>query len=183
MLNTQKGQYQGNFIGRFADGLVPELSRFIYSNESSSIFNLFDEILELLSGELAERNFQGPFCIDAFLYRAQNGDIALKPIVEINPRYSMGRVALEVNRFVATGCSSLFTIFSAKDLKKTSFVNLKDFVESLEQAYPIERKGKPLAKLTNGVIALTEVKEDSQFVAVLAVAKKKSELMAMLGMN
>jgi len=42
--------------------------------------------------------YRGPVGVDAFLFRDDSGGLRLKPVVEINPRYTMGRVAVELVR-------------------------------------------------------------------------------------
>jgi len=51
---------------------------------------LYGEIFSLLEAELQHVGFVGPVSIDALVYRTPQGDRRLKPVVEINPRYTMG---------------------------------------------------------------------------------------------
>ncbi len=66
-----------------------------------------------LAGWAAGHGYEGPLGIDAYLYRDPGGEIALRPFCEINPRYTMGRVALELRRQIAPGCNLLFEIIKA----------------------------------------------------------------------
>jgi hypothetical protein len=40
-------------------------------------------------------DYTGPLCVDAMVHRRPNGTLALKPVVELNVRLSMGRIAWE----------------------------------------------------------------------------------------
>ena len=51
----------------------------------------------------AKVNFIGPVGIDAFVYRDATSVTRLKPVVEINPRYTMGRVLVELMKQTARG--------------------------------------------------------------------------------
>lgn len=56
-----------------------------------------EEVLEpALQDWLGE--YRGPVGVDAFLFRDSAGELRLKPVVEVNPRYTMGRVAVELGR-------------------------------------------------------------------------------------
>jgi hypothetical protein len=48
--------------------------------------------------------------VDAFLYRDEAGAVCIKPVVEINPRYTMGRVAVELARFTAPNAVTSLTV-------------------------------------------------------------------------
>ncbi len=53
---------------------------------------------------LAAAGFRGPFAVDAFVYRDAAGRDAVRPLVEINPRYTFGHVAHALGeRLGATG--------------------------------------------------------------------------------
>jgi hypothetical protein len=58
-----------------------------------------------LEQRLQRAGFRGAIGVDAFVYRDRDGALRCKPVVEINPRYTMGRIAHEIRRQVAPGCS------------------------------------------------------------------------------
>jgi hypothetical protein len=47
----------------------------------------------LVGERLAAAGFRGPFSIDAYTHRDRGGEIAVRALVEVNPRYSFGHVA------------------------------------------------------------------------------------------
>jgi hypothetical protein len=50
----------------------------------------------------------------AFLYRTGEGDVALRPLVEVNARYTMGRVALALERRLYPGTRALWMHLPAR---------------------------------------------------------------------
>lgn len=55
------------------------------------------------AGELAQRGYFGPLGIDALRYRDTQGVERLRPLQDINARYTMGRLALGFRRLLAPG--------------------------------------------------------------------------------
>lgn len=49
--------------------------------------------------EVQRRGYFGPLGIDAMLYRDADGQTRLRPIQDVNARWTMGRLALELRRF------------------------------------------------------------------------------------
>lgn len=112
--NNRQGQFRSATVfGRLSDALNPELRRALYegSPRVGHLVEFLGTVLEpALEVLLAEKQFEGPLGVDAFFYRASDGKPRLKPVVEINPRYTMGRVALELARFNRSGAETTLTI-------------------------------------------------------------------------
>ena len=100
---------------------------------------------------LDEAGFTGPFGIDAFIYKLADGSLAARPICEINPRQTMGRVALELARFVAPSRGLQFS------LEKASLDLVSDF--------DLGKSGK----LERGSLILNEIDENSAFAVKLEI--------------
>jgi len=96
VINDAAGRYMGTFVHhKWTSGLEPELTEFLF--RESGVMQLYkDEIPKLLLN-LVDRNFRGNFGIDAMVYRGEDG-LKLRKVVEVNPRMTMGRVALELLR-------------------------------------------------------------------------------------
>ncbi len=101
--NTRKGQFRSATVAeRFTDFLRKDERRALFEKSSRRglLMDFVEEVLEPGLSELVGKyGYVGPLGIDAFLYRDRMGSLRLKPVVEINPRYTMGRVALELTRF------------------------------------------------------------------------------------
>lgn len=94
--NNSRGQFISAHVGSsWGKGLPNEILRWI--NEKDRLHLYQDTIPELLFEKLSPTGFTGALGIDAYLFKNQETkEIELMPICEINPRVTMGRVALEM---------------------------------------------------------------------------------------
>ena len=103
--------------------------------------------------------FEGPLGVDAYLYRSPNGELQHRIACEINPRFTMGRVALDLRRHIAPGHGLKLEILKAEDLAKNPPPpNLQD------------------GKISAGSLVLNEIHPDTRFAARITVAKQQSFL-------
>ncbi len=119
------------------------------------IHQVFDHIRKHLGKELDAVGYHGPIGIDAFLYR-EAGMMRMKPVVEINPRYTMGRLTLELMRFVAPGRHGLLRLINRAQLQTAGYSTFSDYAASETAFHPVERSGQPTARLTSGIIPLND---------------------------
>ncbi|MAS91671.1 MAG: hypothetical protein CMO55_00620 [Verrucomicrobiales bacterium] len=159
-LVQDSGAYRGSrcFI-KTCEGLSPELSRFLmehalpqYESDSPFITAVFDWLRSV--------GYRGPMGIDAYVFREPSGNLGLRPACEINPRYTMGRVALELRKQIASGYGLEFRILRASDPEANS------------DAAIIDSKGK----MSGGSLILNDLHSDSRFAAKIKVAKKAADL-------
>ena len=97
---------------------------------------VYAEIFWRLETELRGVDFVGPVSIDAFVYRTSKGECRLKPIVEINPRYTMGRVLVELMKHAAPGTSGRFRLVSRAQARKEGFGDLPEYGRALTGRLP-----------------------------------------------
>lgn len=89
------GRYRGTRVTRPTDDLSPELLRFLYSGGAQQLRKRFRALGFWVGDRLADAGYFGPAGIDLLVYRGRDG-LGIKPIVEINPRFTMGHVALSL---------------------------------------------------------------------------------------
>jgi uncharacterized ferritin-like protein (DUF455 family) len=101
--NNPRGQFQAVSCGpRLTRGLDSALARFLHER----VFPIYEGgLAERLGRRLEQAGFLGAIGLDALVYRDRQGELRCKPVVEINPRHTMGRIAFEIRRQVAPGCS------------------------------------------------------------------------------
>ena len=106
LLNDARGQFEGNWAETHHHKRIPSkvVARFAAAADVSwLLLGFYASLFELLAEELRRREFTGALSIDAFIYRDAAGQIRLKPVVEINPRYTMGRVTVELMKQAGQG--------------------------------------------------------------------------------
>jgi len=120
-LYTQNGQYQGSQVTLKWGNLFPlEIRTFLF--QECRFEHYYKEVLtEQLSEQFSD--YSGPIAIDAFVYK--EGDLLkLRQVVEINLRYSMGRVAHALMQ--RTGKGGIFQIVKKEDPRPESTIPLND---------------------------------------------------------
>ena len=107
MRNDAAGRFRGVRVVGDWEGLLetvePEVAAFL-EEEDEGIFS------RKIPGHLRELlpEYSGPVGVDSMVYRRAEGALALRPVVEVNVRFTMGRVALELARqFGTSGCGDL----------------------------------------------------------------------------
>lgn len=93
MENDAAGRFVGIRVGgKWGSGLDPELAEFLF--REARVMDWYQEkVPAALATVLA--GYAGPLCVDAMVHRGADGRLALKPVVEVNVRFSMGRIAWE----------------------------------------------------------------------------------------
>lgn len=105
LYNDPRGQFVASSCHpKFGTQLPGEVGRFLMEKRAGrSPLEIYDQALpKLLEPRLRAAGFCGALGVDAFVYE-QEGQLMLQPVVEINPRYTMGRLTYELSRRVAPG--------------------------------------------------------------------------------
>ena len=176
MLTDLRGQYQASLCSaRFAQGISSELARFFQGErgEPKRLDRVCQEVARALHPRFADTDFVGPVGIDAFVFRDAEGALRLKPIVEINPRYTMGRVALELMKRAAPGSSGCFQIVSRSMLRKLQLEGFEALAARLAELFPRELSG---GHLRFGVVCLNDPRRVREYLAVWLVSSQATHL-------
>lgn len=148
------GQYLGTWLGPVASGLDPGLRRFLYGGgrDPRWIDGVLGAVARALAPELA--GFPSGVGVDAMVYRRPDG-LRLLPLLELNPRVTMGRVALALRPRLAPGVPARFDLLP-----------------------PARVRVRPVATerglLVDGVLPLTDPTTARRWVAVLTVGRGAS---------
>ncbi len=118
---------------------------------------------------LAGRGHQGPVGIDAMVVR--DGDrLLLAPLVEINPRWTMGRVGLALSRSLGGGASGRFFVLRDADLPGAGA--LRDRAEAWERAAPLQTDAG--RRWTAGRLLLTDPATATGAIAAVELGSPQS---------
>ncbi len=110
-----QGQYLGHHLGAMHSGLDKDLLRFIHGDgkDSQRMRRLGNQVADVVGKALQSVGYTGPAGIDAMIVRTSNG-YKIRPIVEVNPRYTMGRIAHELSKYVHPKSKGWFGILPTK---------------------------------------------------------------------
>ena len=95
------------------------LRRFLMEDRGRRVEATADWLQLQLTPELSSREFSGFFGVDAMVCQTSEGSYELKPVVELNPRITMGHVALEFKSKVAPSVEAEFRVLNRTDWQKT----------------------------------------------------------------
>ncbi|MDF1816580.1 MAG: DUF455 family protein [Verrucomicrobiales bacterium] len=155
-----QGRYLGSIsANKFCKGLPEELARFLMT-EALPFFDEAGPLAMSLHNWLNDLGYSGPVGIDSYVYRTRNGDYAVRPVCEINPRYTMGRVAHEIRRAVSPGCSVKFQI----DRNPPRLREVKPEINPAN------------GKICSGTFCLNEIHPATCFSAIISVDKNPENL-------
>jgi len=180
LLNNARGQFRGIYLHRFDKNAPQEIIRFLMTpaNGRPRLYDYVENaLLPSLRGALSNASFQGPLSIDAFVYRSPGGFLKLKPIVELNPRVTMGRVASEVGRRMSTASFGLFEIVSLSRLKRSNVSSFADYLDTLSDETP-RMEGD---RIVCGSIAFGEPRFAESFLPMLHVRRSSEEFESLIG--
>lgn len=111
------GGYRGSISrGKFCRGMEPALARYLM-DECLPLYEEAGPLATDLAVWARARGYEGPLGIDAYVHRSSGGGLALRAICEVNPRHTMGRVALELKRRIAPGRDLALSILKREDLR------------------------------------------------------------------
>jgi uncharacterized ferritin-like protein (DUF455 family) len=105
LVNTEGGQFRAVEFGvKFLEGVCPEVARFLMERPAARMACYDEELRETLEARFREAGYEGPVGVDAFVYRdAADGEMRLRRVAEINARYTMGRLVVELARKFSDG--------------------------------------------------------------------------------
>ncbi|MGJ8657228.1 MAG: DUF455 family protein [Akkermansiaceae bacterium] len=124
VINDPAGRYLGTFVHhKWTSGLEPTLTEFLF--REAGVMQLYKVEVPKLLGELLDDDYRGNFGVDAMVYEAE-GDLQLRKVVEVNPRMTMGRVALELLRKSGFAGAGFYQI-----LRKSKLGDIGEWLEML----------------------------------------------------
>ncbi len=131
--------------------------------------HFYDEVLpHHLAIALADSGFRGWLGVDAFLHRDEAGRIRLRPVVEINPRCTMGRAALEARRFATSDSPVAWRIFYQRHAREAGVRTLAEFAATIRTAHPATLED---GLLRSGAVVLNDPALAETFLGVLFAGK------------
>jgi len=184
LINDARGQFVANFAESHHHKRIPSkvISQFTgVPDISSRLLGFYDELLAQLETELRAVDFIGPLGIDAFVYRDADRSTKIKPIVEINPRFTMGRVLVELMRQTCQNSVGVFQLINPAQLRRGGFENFSGYARNLEEKFPLKFEGAPVPRIREGALCLNDPSTVQTCLAVFRVGRSLDELLTSSG--
>lgn len=186
VLNLSNGQYAGSCVGRFMSGLDEACLRFWHDRGSAEVGGV-DELLNraarFVGEQLIGRGYSGPFGIDAFVYEDNEGSYKVFPIIEINPRHTMGRISLSLAKRMSPGRVGCWFHIPAHWLSRlhvNSFVELREKWRVILPLKTFSKSGGTL--VMSGLLETTPAEQCSSLWTCFVVGRDHAEMSEQLGL-
>jgi len=174
LLNDARGQFIANFAEPHHHKRIPAKIISLFrepADISNRLLEFYGEVFSALKIELRGIDFTGPIGIDAFIYGTESGALKLKPIVEINPRYTMGRVLVELMRQTFQNSFGSFRLANAAQLRAEGFENFPAYAQMLAEKFPLQLEGEPLPRIRAGALCLNDPATAQVCLAIFQVSR------------
>lgn len=161
-------RYVGSVLGQpFAD-LPILLKRFLVEDGFARLKQLEQWLRPRLDAALATVDYHGPFGVDVLVAGNVETGFTIKPLVELNPRHTMGMVALRLEKRIATGRSAQFLLLTKRQIRTLGFASFSELADSLASAHPVEHAQSGMHA---GFIPLADPAQARRLLPVLAVGR------------
>lgn len=108
MENDGSGRFLGTRVyPKWGTGIDPDVARFLFSE--ANVMQCYRRDIPQALSELL-KGYVGPVGVDAMVYRRGDGSLGFRPVIELNVRMTMGRVALELQKKSKAGSSGRLRI-------------------------------------------------------------------------
>jgi hypothetical protein len=127
---SSTGSYRGALIGHWTRGLAPEIARVVHGGVGKGVVHNALMDAGLFIGERAHAmGYRGPLGIDAMLVQTDEGP-KLMPILEVNPRYTMGRLAIAIRK--RCGQQGCWFFIGTRDIAAAGYSSHEEFIGAVE---------------------------------------------------
>lgn len=133
-VTDRRGQYQSTLLGDPLRELSEHLKRSVIGpGRGWRMFEHLESCAQFVGQALHEAGHEGPAGVDALVYQDAKGRYVLKPIVEVNPRYTMGHIALRIARALSSREQRSFRIVSKALAAREGAESLAEYAAALPQ--------------------------------------------------
>ncbi len=154
-------EYRGAYLGRRIPGLQSGQASFFHQ-----ILPHWKRFLRDLGMAVRQKGYQGPLGVDACLWKDRGGNLKFKPLIELNPRWTMGRVALDLEKYLAPKTNAGWFFIPLRIVREKGYGDFEEFASYLKKKYPIQFSGTK--RIESGVVFTNDPKRAQSVLTVLA---------------
>ena len=180
-LTDARGAYRGAYLGAPDQDIPNELRGFIYQGEHGMrwIHEIGESIGRALRPHLVAQGFSGRAGIDMMVVRDREGHLKVRAPLELNPRSTMGHIALALGTRLKTKTKSVWLLLGRRDLKTSGCSDFADLFDRLSGALPKETIGEP-PRIHRGIFATNDITRARRNLSVVLVAPSMKDIHATL---
>lgn len=120
-------EYRGTWLGSSRAGFTPAELRWLHeAGPCGRPVERIEEVARACAAALQTAGLRGNAGVDAFLWRSSDGTYRVRAVGEVNPRWTMGRVALALERRMGQGRSGAWLFVPAR--QKDAVAQVGDIV-------------------------------------------------------
>lgn len=180
LMNDHRGQYAANWAEPSHRTRLPvAVSRALHGpfDVANAVLRWYEMLRTELESRLAERGFRGAVGVDAFVYRSVDGSARLKPVVEVNPRHTMGRLTLDLMRRTVSGSCGMFRLVNRSALKTAGCAGLAEFAAKLTRQMPLRLDQANGTRIRSGAVCLTDPEAAKAGLAVFMTGRSRDDIL------
>lgn len=180
LVNDHRGQFQANWaVPNRSRGIPAEVSHLFGDVRGfpEKMTEYYGQVFAALQKQLQQAGYAGPVGLDAFAYRTSQRALRLKPIVELNPRYTMGRLTLELMKHTAPGSFGVFRLINRGALRSAGFETFSDHGRARKRELPVLLAGEPVARIAQGLVCLNDPTVAEVVLATFRVGRSLKDIL------
>lgn len=165
-ITGSQNEYRGTYLGKKLTGFAkPDL------HAIHTLFSNWRPFVADLGRRLQTEGYRGPAGVDALIWRDPQGKLKLKPLVELNPRWTMGRVALELEKKLKPGVQGLWAFLPVRAIQKQGYETAEHFAKKFIERYPLKlaEVGGGERRIESGAFFTNDPSLAQEVLTVLAV--------------
>ncbi len=159
-INDSKGHFIGGNINW--PHHESEISRFLSKDILDGVVY---KLIQAIKTVNPHQFYEGPIGVDAIVYTDENGKLKIHPCLDINWRYNMGVVNINLSKYLQSNSIGQWKVGSFKP----GGWNL--FIEEMKEKHPLYINN---AMISSGFINMTPSSDEAQFGVWMEVWNKKS---------
>ena len=169
-ISDARGQFAHAVIGPADWGLSAEVRRWLRGDghDVHRLTRMASAVGRHVGPEVIAAGVRGPLGVDALLVRI-DGSLRLRPLVDLNPRRTMGHVASRLHERIARRATGVVSVVTRADVTAAGHSDFDAWSKALASPQFEDRDG--VRRLRAGVVPLTDPAAAANVVAVLSAAE------------
>ena len=172
-LTDEGGRYRGTILGNPQHTLPERARTFLLraGDQPHWLSQALRSMVDGLSTAFAAAKFTGLAGIDVMIVRDHEGSIKCRAPLELNPRSTMGHIALALRKPLGSRATGLWLHVTQSDLKRAQLPSFEALMQTLHHHLDTHMSGNPL-RMTQGVFATNDIALAQHVLGICLIAKR-----------